>query len=192
MRMFQTWRDYAAQVVLVRDLPVLTPLVRRRLVTMHTETYREFSERDAAAREPHLRALFDAAVDAYVRASKEGYPEIHAREIAHVMGTWAFLRQGWGELVEFPPREAEAYYRRYSEFYDRHGCAPADPLGEFAPPGGLPPAPSTPERMQGEYPLAEPGLADEVYAVADDLDVRLPDGTAEKGAVDATAGDDRG
>lgn len=186
MRLFQTWRDYLAQVVLVRNPPVLAPLLRRRLVTIHVDRYREFSERDAAARERRLRALFDAVMDAYVRASKEGYPEIHAREITHIMGTWDFLRQGWGDLVEFPPDEAEAYRRRYREFYDRHGCSPSDPLGAFAPPGGLPPAPTTPDRMDGTYPLADPGLTDEAYAVADDLDVRLPNGTAEKGAVDAT------
>jgi len=188
MRIFQTWRDYLAQVLLVRDVPALTPLVRRRLVSFHVDAYLELAERDADAREPRLRALFDAVMDAYVRASKEGYPEIEAREITHVMGNWEFIQRGWGEFLEFPPREAEAYYRRYQGFYDRHGCSPETPLGEFASKDGLPSAPDTPERLNGEYPLAEPGLADEVYAIADDLDVRLPDGAAEKGAVDATGG----
>lgn len=186
MRILQTWRDYAAQVVLLSDLPVVPTYVRGKLVDLHTERYLEFSERDAAEREPRLRAVFASAVDAYVRASKEGYPEIQAREITHIMGNWEFIRQGWGELIEFPPRERETYYDRYSGFYDRHGCRPASPFGEFLPPGGFPPAPSTPGRLNGEYPLSEPGLGNEVYAIAEDLDVRLPDGAARKGAVDPT------
>jgi hypothetical protein len=186
MRLSQTGRDYLAQVVMVREVPIFAPLVRRRLLRLHVDAYLEYAERDADARERRLRALFDALFDAYVRASEEGYAEIQAREITHVLGNWDFIREGWGESLEFPPSEARAYYRRYQDFCDRHGCSPEAPLGAFAPDNGLPPAPTTPERLDGEYPLSEPGLADEAYVVADNLDARLPDGTAEKGAVDAT------
>lgn len=184
MRIFQTWRDYLAQTLLVGDPPVLGRLARRWIVNLHVDTYVEFSERDAAAREPHFRALFDTAVDVYVRASKEGYPEAQAREITHVQGTWDFIDHGWGELVEFPPAEADAYYDRYREFYDRYGCSPDDPFGEFAPPGGLPAAPET-DRLERPYPLAEPGLADDVYVLAPDLGRRIPGGDAPKGELDA-------
>lgn len=188
MRIYQSWRDYLAQIVLVKEPPVLSRLLRRRLVTYHTDFYVEQSERDADARRPRFRATFEAALDAYVRATEEGYPEAQAREITHTMATWDFLNHGWGELIEFPPEEATAYYERYRGFYDRHGCSPESPFGEFAPDDGLPSTPETPDRLNGDYPLAEPGLAGEVYVLADDLDARLPDGSAAKGQVDATEG----
>jgi len=46
MRLFQTGRDYVAQEILVRDVPVLAPIVRRRLVALHVDAYRRFAERD--------------------------------------------------------------------------------------------------------------------------------------------------
>lgn len=188
MRIYQTWRDYAVQVALVRDLPVLAGVARRRVVDLHVERYLELSERDEREREPHFRMLFETALDGYVRASKEGYPEANAREITHIQATWHFADLGWAELLEFPPREADDYYARYRDFYDRHGCSPSDPFGEFAPPGGLPDAPETPDRMDGAFPLAEPGLADETYVLAPDLDDRLPGGDVPKGDLDAVSG----
>ncbi|MFB6172487.1 MAG: DUF6149 family protein [Haloarculaceae archaeon] len=185
MRIYQTWRDYLAQVLLVGEPPVIGAIARRRLVDAHTETYVERSERDAAARRPRLRAAFEIAMDAYVAASNDGYPEAQARELTHVLATWDFIAHGWGELIEFPPDEATAYHDRYRPFYDRYGCSPADPFGEFEPATGLPAAPETPERLDGEYPMAEPGLADQVYVLADRLNERIPGGTAAKGAVDA-------
>lgn len=186
MRIYQTWRDYLAQVVLVREPPVIDRLFRRWLVGLHTDFFVGASERDGSAREPHLRALFEGSLNAYVRATKEGYPEAQAREITHVLATWDFVDHGWGELIEYPPEEASEYYERYRDFYERHGCSPGNPLGEFEPPGGLPDAPETPDRLNGDYPLAEPGLADDVYIMTEDLGVRVPDGTAAKGEVDAT------
>lgn len=74
MRIDQTWRDFAAQVVLGRDVSLFPTLLRRKLVDLHAERYMEFSERDATAGEPRFRALFDAAMDVYIRASTEGIP----------------------------------------------------------------------------------------------------------------------
>lgn len=173
MRLVQSWRNYAAQVLLEADLPLVTPLVRRRLVAIHTDFFVEQSDRDGETRRGHLRALFDATVDVYLRALAEGYPEAQAREITHIQASWDFLARGWAELAEFPADEREAYYERYADFYDRHDCSPSDPLGEFAPEGGLPSAPATPDRLNGEYPLAAPGLADGVYVVSEDVEVRL-------------------
>lgn len=173
MRLVQTWKDYVAQVVLEADLPAVTPLFRRRLVAIHTDFFVERSERDGEARREHLRAVFDAVIDVYLRALAEGYPEAQAREITHIQVSWDFLAHGWADLAEFPAGEREAYYERYAGFYDRHGCSPAEPLGEFAPDGGLPEAPATPDRLEGEYPLAAPGLTDGVYVPSEKLDARL-------------------
>jgi hypothetical protein len=177
MRLVQSWKNYLAQVLLQADLPVVTPWVRRWLVDVHTDFFVEHSETDGEARREHFRALFDTTLDVYQQALREGYPEAKAREITHIQGSWDFIAHGWGELIEFPPEERDVYYERYREFYGRHGCSPADPLGEFAPAGGLPEAPETPERLNGDYPLAEPDLEDDIYVVAEDVEVRLECGT---------------
>jgi hypothetical protein len=186
MRLYQTWRNYAAQVLLERDIPLVTPRVRSWLVDMHADFFAEHSQQDAAARRPLFEALFDSTIDAYLEALREGYPESQAREITHIQGSWTFVQHGWGELLEFPPEEATAYYERYEDFFDRHGCSPEEPLGEFAPAGGLPDTPETPERLNGDYPFAEPGLADGVYVVAEKSEVRLHCGGEEAGSIDAT------
>ena len=187
MRLYQTWRNYAAQVLLERHIPVVTPRVRSWLVDLHADFFTEHSQQDAAARRPLFEALFDSVIDAYLEALQEGYPESQAREITHIQGSWTFVQHGWGELLEFPPEEATAYYERYEDFFDRHGCSPEEPLGEFAPAGGLPDAPATPDRLNGDYPFAEPGLADGVYVVAEKSEVRLHCGADEEEgpAVDA-------
>lgn len=173
MRLFQTWRNYAAQVLLERDIPLVTDWVRSWLVDLHADFFAENSERDGDARRPLLEALFDSAIDVYLAALREGFPEAQAREITHIQGSWTFINHGWGELLEFPPEEATAYYERYADFLDRHDCSPEDPLGEFSPAGGLPDAPETPERLNGDYPFAEPGLDDGVYVVDEKTEVRL-------------------
>ncbi|MFD1566217.1 DUF6149 family protein [Halolamina litorea] len=180
MRLYQTWRNYAAQVVLERDIPVVSDRMRSWLVGMHADFFTEHSARDAAARRPLFAALFEGAIDAYLEALDEGFPESQAREITHIQGTWTFINHGWGELLEFPPEEATAYYERYHAFFDRHDCSPEDPLGSFAPAGGLPDAPETPGRLNGDYPFAEPGLDDGVYVVAEKSDVRLHCGADEE------------
>lgn len=191
MRLYQSWRNYASQVLLERDLPLVSDWVRSWLVDLHTDFFVEHSEQDGEARRPLFSALFDSAIDAYLEALREGYPEAQAREIAHIQGSWTFSNHGWGELIEFPPEEATAYAERYEAFFDRHDCSPEAPFGEFAPAGGLPGAPKTPERLNGDYPFAEPGLADGVYVVDEKTEVRLHCGAdgAERtsGASDAEA-----
>lgn len=186
MKLYQTWRNYAAQVLLQRDVPVLTGRVRSWLVEMHADFFVDNAEGDGEARRPFLEAFFDASIDVYRRALREGYPEAQAREITHVQATWAFANHGWGELLEFPPGERTDYFERYREFFERHDCTPEDPLGEFAPADGLPDAPETPSRLDGDYPFAEPGLADGVYVVSEASDVRLSCGDDESEA--STAG----
>ncbi|GAB6879069.1 DUF6149 family protein [Halorubrum gandharaense] len=176
MRLHQSWRNYVSQLLLQRDLPVVTDLTRRWLVGLHVDFFVEHAETDGEKRRDHLNALFDATMDVYLRALEEGFPEAQAREITHIQGTWAFQNQGWGELVEFPPDEREAYHERYADFFDRYGCSPDDPLGEFAPAGGLPDAPATPERMHGDYPFAAPDLTDGVYIVAENTEARCGGG----------------
>ncbi|MFB6079365.1 MAG: DUF6149 family protein [Halarchaeum sp.] len=170
MRLYQTWRNYLAQLAL--GAPVVESLVRDWLVDLHTDFFVAASERDAAAREPHLRAVFEASIDVYERALAEGYPESHAREITHVQGALHFHERGWGELLEFPPSERDAYYEKYRDFFERHGCALDAPFGEFAPAGGFPDAPETPERLDGDFPNAEGGYVDGIYLHGADVDVR--------------------
>ncbi|MFB6126329.1 MAG: DUF6149 family protein [Halolamina sp.] len=179
--LYQTWKNFAAQVVLQRDVPILADLIRRRLVALHTDFFVEHSERDGEARRDRLRALFDRTLEAYTEALSEGYAEAQAREITHIMAAWDFTNHGWGELLEIPPEEREAYHERYRPFFDAHGATPERPLGEFAPDGGLPEAPETPERLNGEYPFAEGGLADDVYVHAERDAVRLSDEPAGQG-----------
>ena len=65
--------------------------------------------------------------------------------------------------------ELEPHYDRYREFFDRWDVTIDEPLGQFAPPEGLPEAPSTPERLEDpEHPHAESGFADDVYVETDD------------------------
>ncbi|MFB6269737.1 MAG: DUF6149 family protein [Halobacterium sp.] len=175
MRLYQTWKNYAAQLAL--GVPVVDALVRRWLVRLHTEVFVDLSAQDGDARRPHLRALFDASVDAYERALTEGYPEAEARELTHIQGTLDFYNHGWAELMEFPPDEIDAHWARYQGFFDRHDCTHDRPLGEFAPYGGLPPAPETPAALEdATFPFAERGLADDVYVPAERVDVRTPEG----------------
>ncbi len=173
MRLHQTWRNYLTQVLLERNIPLVSSRVRTWLVDLHADFFVERSERDPAAREPHLRALFDTAIDVYLRALREGYPEAEAREITHIQASWDFQNHGWGELIEFPPEEREAYHERYREFYDRYDASPENPFGTFAPRDGLPSAPETPERLDGNYPFAAPGLTDDVYVVDEATEIRL-------------------
>ncbi|GGL23276.1 hypothetical protein GCM10009037_03520 [Halarchaeum grantii] len=170
MRLYQTWRNYAVQLAL--GTPVVDSVVRDWLVDLHTEFFRDASERDAAAREPHLRAVFEASIAVYERALAEGYPESHAREITHVQGAFDFANHGWGELLEFPPEERDAYYEKYRDFFERHDCTLEAPFGEFAPAGGFPSAPETPGRLDGELPFAEAGHVDGIYLHTDHAGVR--------------------
>ncbi|MFB6140921.1 MAG: DUF6149 family protein, partial [Halosimplex sp.] len=75
-----------------------------------------------------------------------------------------FYNHGWTEMMEFPSDELGEHYDRYSEFFERHGISIDEPLGAFAPAGGVADAPSTPEKLDDpEHPYAEGGFADDVY-----------------------------
>ncbi|GAA0308120.1 DUF6149 family protein [Halarchaeum salinum] len=172
MRLYQTWRNYVTQLAL--DVPVIERFVRDWLVDLHTDFFVAACERDADAREARLRALFETTIDVYECALAEGYPESHAREITHIQGAFDFYNHGWGELLEFPPEEREAYYEKYRDFFERHGCTLDEPFGEFEPAGGLPSAPETPERLNGDYPIAEPGHVEGIYLHTDREWIREP------------------
>jgi hypothetical protein len=77
-------------------------------------------------------------------------------------------------MMEFPSDELDDHYDRYREFFERHGVAIEDPLGEFAPAGGIPDAPSTPEKIdEPEHPHAEGGFADDVYVEDEEGNVHV-------------------
>ena len=187
MRLYQTWKNYVAQVVLEREISVVSTLLRDRLVALHTDFFTTHSEQDGEQRRDRLNALFDRTLDMYTAALEEGYPEAEAREITHIVAAWEFMNQGWGELLEIPPAETDDYYERYAPFFETHAITPAEPLGEFAPPDGLPDAPATPDRMNGDYPFAEAGLADDVYvhAEADERRLRCEETESRVGATAA-------
>lgn len=149
-------------------LPVVGVLVRWWLVRLHVRVFVRRSESvDAEARREHLRAFFDASMDAYLTAIREGYPEVEARELTSTMAALDFHAHGWAELLMIPPEEIPKHVERHRDFFDRHDIDESRPLGVFTPPGGLPDAPETPERLEdGEFPRAEGGWADDVYVDA--------------------------
>ncbi|NHN41468.1 hypothetical protein G9C85_07425 [Halorubellus sp. JP-L1] len=152
--------------------PVLGDVARGKLVDMHTDIFLEKADADhREARREHLDDFFAATMDAYV-AALDYYPEAKAREITHVQANFDFYNHGWTEMMEFPTDELDAHYDRYAEFFEDHGVTIDDPLGEFAPPGGVADAPSTPEQLDDpEHPYAEGGFADDVYVETADGDV---------------------
>ncbi|MFB6136763.1 MAG: DUF6149 family protein [Halobacteriaceae archaeon] len=164
MKLRQTARHVAARRAL--EAPVVGDVVHDRLVDLHVRIFAERAPEDAReARRPHLEALFDGTVDAYLAALQEGFSEAEAREVTHVMANVDFHRHGWTEMLEFPPEEVDEHLARYADFFEEHGVSVDDPLGDFEPEDGLPDAPATPERLEGEAsaPNAEGGYADDVY-----------------------------
>ncbi|RQG92220.1 DUF6149 family protein [Natrarchaeobius chitinivorans] len=163
MKLRQNARHFASQKAL--ETPVVRSVARSGLVRLHTRVF--LGKADPARadeREDHLDALFEATVDTYLRALQDGYSEAEAREITHVQANFDFYNHGWTEMMEFPADELEAHYDRYREFFERWDITIDEPLGQFAPPEGLPDAPSTPERLEDpEHPHAEGGFADDVY-----------------------------
>jgi hypothetical protein len=163
MKINQNVRHFAARKALT--LPVVGEMVNDKLVDLHT---RVFSEKADAAhrgeREAHLDDFFDATMDTYLAALREGFTEATAREITHIQANFDFYNHGWTEMMEFPADELADHYERYADFFERHGITIADPLGEFRPADGVADAPSTPERLDDpEHPHAEGGFADDVY-----------------------------
>lgn len=163
MKIRQNVRHFATRKAL--EAPVVGDLVSDKLVDLHTGIFLKRADPDRAEeRRAHLDAFFDATMDTYLAALQEGAPEAEAREITHVQANFDFYNHGWTEMMEFPADELDAHYERYEAFFSRHGITIADPLGEFEPAGGVPAAPSTPEKLESpEHPHAEGGFADDVY-----------------------------
>ncbi|PSP55116.1 hypothetical protein BRC82_07310 [Halobacteriales archaeon QS_1_67_19] len=173
MKIRQNVRHFASRKAL--ELPVVSELVKDKLVDLHTGIFLDKADPDhREERREHLDAFFDATMDSYLTALQEGAPEAEAREITHIQANFDFYNHGWTEMMEFPSDELDDHYERYADFFERHGVSIDDPLGEFEPPGGIPAAPSTPEKLdEPEHPYAEGGFADDVYVEGPDGEVRV-------------------
>jgi hypothetical protein len=186
MKLRQNVRHFAAKQALT--LPVVGPKVNDRLVGLHTDVFADKADEDhATERRDHLNDFFDATMDTYVQALRDGYPEAEAREITHVQANFDFYNHGWTEMMEFPVDELETHYERYADFFERYGVSIDDPLGEFRPTDGIREAPSTPENLDDpDHPHAEGGFADDVYVETDDGEI-VVGGTEEPEDVDVEA-----
>ncbi|WP_137284929.1 DUF6149 family protein [Halorussus salinisoli] len=185
MKINQNVRHFASRKAL--ELPVVSDLVKNKLVDMHTGIFLKKADADhREERRDRLDAFFDATMDTYLTALQAGAPEAEAREITHIQANFDFYNHGWTEMMEFPSDELDQHYDRYAEFFERHGISIDDPLGEFEPAGGIPDAPSTPEKLEEpEHPYAEGGFADDVYVQGPDGEVRVG-GQEEPDEVDVT------
>ncbi|MEY7848675.1 DUF6149 family protein [Natrarchaeobius sp. A-rgal3] len=168
MKLRQNARHFASRKAL--ETPVVRSVATAGLVRLHTRVFLGKADpAHADEREAHLDGLFEATVDTYLRALQDGYSEAKAREITHIQANFDFYNHGWTEMMEFPADELEAHYDRYRDFFERWEITIDDPLGQFAPPDGLPAAPSTPERLEDpDHPHAEGGFADDVYVESED------------------------
>lgn len=185
MKLRQNARHFASRKAL--ETPVVRSAAKTGLVRLHTTVFLDKADPERAdERRQRLDALFDATIDAYLRALKDGYSEAKAREITHVQANFDFYNHGWTEMMEFPADELEAHYDRYREFFETWDITIDDPLGQFEPPEGLPDAPSTPEKLDDpEHPHAEGGFADDAYVETDDGDL-VVGGREEPGEVDVS------
>ncbi|QSG08718.1 DUF6149 family protein [Halapricum desulfuricans] len=168
MKIRQNVRHWAAKQALT--MPVVGEYAIDKLVDIHTSVFLDRAEESYKDdRREYLDVFFEATMDTYVAALEDGYPEAEAREITHIQANFAFYNHGWTEMMEFPSDELDVHYDRYAEFFETYGIAIEDPLGEFEPAGGLPNAPSTPERLEEpEHPYAEGGFEDDVYVETGD------------------------
>jgi hypothetical protein len=168
MKLKQSVRHFAAKQALT--MPVVGGLVSDRLVDLHTRVFTGKADpTHADEREDHLDGFFDASMDSYVAALKAGYTEAAAREITHVQANFDFYNHGWTEMMEIPPDELDTHYERYRDFFDTFDITIDDPLGKFAPAGGIPEAPSTPERLDdATHRYTKGGFADDVYVEGPD------------------------
>ena len=185
MKINQNVRHFASRKAL--ELPVVSNVVKEKLVDLHTRIFLEKAdEAHREERRERLDAFFDATMDTYLAALQEGAPEAEAREITHIQANFDFYNHGWTEMMEFPSDELDDHYDRYRDFFQRHGIAIEEPLGEFLPTDGIPDAPSTPEKLEEpEHPYAEGGFADDVYVQGPDGEVRVG-GQDEPADVDVT------
>ncbi|MDX1612083.1 MAG: DUF6149 family protein, partial [Candidatus Thermoplasmatota archaeon] len=101
MRIRQTMRHLAARAAL--ETPLVGEKVREKLVALHTRVFLERApEALREARRAYLDAFFDATMDIYLAALKDGYSEAGAREVTHILANVDFARHGWTEMMEFP------------------------------------------------------------------------------------------
>ena len=163
MKIVQNPRHWASKKALTT--PGVRSVANYALVKMHTKIFLgKADEEHREERREHLDDFFDATMDSYVAALEEGHSEAEAREITHVQANFDFFNHGWTEMMEIPDAELEDHYRRYEQFFERHGITIDDPLGQFTPPGGVASAPKTPEKRDtAEYENAIAGFADDVY-----------------------------
>ncbi|AHG00229.1 hypothetical protein HALLA_16895 [Halostagnicola larsenii XH-48] len=168
MKIRQNARHFASRKAL--ETPVVRSVAKSGLVRMHTKIFTKKADpAHAEERKPRLDAFFAATMDTYLAALQKGYSEAEAREITHIQSNFDFYNHGWTEMMEFPGDELEEHYERYADFFETWGITIDDPLGEFEPSGGLPDAPSTPERLENpDHPHAAGGFADDVYVETDD------------------------
>ncbi|UTF52096.1 DUF6149 family protein [Natronosalvus rutilus] len=168
MKLRQNARHFASRKAL--ETPVVRSVAISGLVRLHTKIF--LGKADPARadeRKAHLDGLFEATMDSYLEALRAGYSEAEAREITHIQANFDFYNHGWTEMMEFPADELEDHYDRYYDFFATWGITIDRPLGEFRPDGGLPEAPSTPERLENPvHPHAEGGFADDVYVENED------------------------
>ncbi len=171
MKIRQNARHFASRKAL--ETPVIRSVAVAGLVRLHTKVFLKKADPEhAAERKAHLDGLFEATMDTYLEALREGYTEAEAREITHIQANFDFYNHGWTEMMEFPADELLDHYERYREFFEPWAITIADPLGEFEPDGGIPAAPSTPERLENPvHPHAEGGFADDVYVEGPDGDL---------------------
>ncbi|MFA9417055.1 DUF6149 family protein [Natrinema sp. HArc-T2] len=171
MKLRQNAKHFAYQKAL--ETPGVRSVANAGLVKLHTKIFTGKADpAHAEDRREHLDGFFDATMDTYLRALQDGYSEAEAREITHIQANFDFYNHGWTEMMEFPADELEAHYDRYREFFERWDITIDEPLGQFAPPEGVPEAPSTPERLEDpEHPHAEGGFADDVYVETADGDL---------------------
>jgi hypothetical protein len=171
MKIRQNVRHWASKQALT--MPVVGQKTSDWLVNLHTRVFLEKAEEGRQAeRRDHLDGFFDATMDTYVAALKGGFPEAEAREITHIQANFDFYNHGWTEMMEFPGDELEDHYERYRDFFQRYDITIDDPLGEFRPAGGIPGAPSTPEKLDDpEHPHAVGGFADDVYVETADGEI---------------------
>lgn len=180
MKIHQTLRHFAAKTAL--ETPLVRDKVKAKLTELHTRVFLERAEpEDREARRAHLDAFFEASIDVYLQALREGYTEAGAREITHILANAHFANQGWVEMMEIPPDEVPGHLDRYAVFLGSYGLTADKPLGDFTPEGGLPPAPSTPEKLEeGQADHAEPGYGDDLYV--EDREGELRKGQAREDA----------
>ena len=184
MKIHQNPRHWASKKALTT--PGLETVTRYALVKMHTKIFLgKADEFRREERRDHLDDFFDATMDSYVAALESEYTEAEAREITHIQANFDFFNHGWTEMMEIPGDELEDHYRRYETFFDRHDITIDDPLGVFAPAGGVASAPKTLEKLEtAEYENAIDGFADDVYVETGDGETVVGGDTEEPENVD--------